>query len=124
MFLASDAEILTEAEEEGRDLAGDAARSRAIFAKAMAAQGKRKMAAARAALNMRAAPKTLSSARLTPEQARATLARALRAAPDAATKLTMAARKDQGLSDADVYGILEDLADLGLLPPPDGTEAT
>jgi hypothetical protein len=36
----------------------------------------------------------------------------------------MAARKDQGLSDADVYGILEDLADLGLLPPPGGTEAT
>jgi hypothetical protein len=124
VFLASDAEILAEAKEEGRDVAGDAVRSRAIFAKAVAAQGKRKMAAARAALNTRAAPTTLPSGRLTPEQARATLARALRAAPDAATKLTMAARKDQGLSDADVYGILEDLADLGLLPPPDGTEAT
>ena len=33
VFLASDAEILAEAKEEGRDLAGDAARSRAIFAK-------------------------------------------------------------------------------------------
>lgn len=123
LFLASDAEIMTEAREEGRDVARDAARSRAIFAKAVVAQGKRKMAAARAALNAPAAPRTLASRRLTPEQARATLAQALRAAPDAATKLTMAARKDQGLSDADVYGILEDLADLGLLPPPDGTEA-
>ncbi len=124
VFLASDAEILAEAKEEGRDVAGDAARSRAIFAKAVAAQGKRKMAAARAALDSRAALVTLASRRLTPEQARATLARALRAAPDAATKLTMAARKEQGLSDADVYGILEDLADLGLLPLPNGTEPT
>ncbi len=124
LLTASDGEILAEAKEDGRDVAKDAARSRAIFAKAVAAQGKRKMAAARTALNARAAPRTLPSARLTPEQARATLARALRAAPDAATRLTMAARKDQGLSDADVYGILEDLADLGLLPPPDGTEVT
>ena len=124
VFLASDVEILAEAREEGRDVAGDAARSRAIFAKAVAAQGKRRMAAARAALDARAASVTPASRRLTPEQARATLARALRSAPDAATKLTMAARKEQGLSDADVYGILEDLADLGLLPPPDDTEPT
>jgi hypothetical protein len=124
VFLASDAEILVEAKEEGRDVAQDAVRSRAIFAKAVAAQGKRKMAAARAALNTHTAAPTLPPRRLTPEQARATLARALRAAPDAATKLTVAARKDQGLSDSDVYGILEDLADLGLLPPPDGTDPT
>lgn len=124
VFLASDAEILAEAKEEGRDLAGEAAQSRAIFARAVAAQGKRKMATARAALNARATPPSFASRRLTPEEARATLARALRAAPDEATKLTMAARKEQGLSDADVYGILDDLADLGLLPSPDDTEPT
>jgi hypothetical protein len=121
---ASDTEILAEAKEEGRDVAGNAARSRAIFAKALAAQGKRKMAAARAALNARVSSSTRPASQLAPEQARATLARALRAAPDAVTKLTMAARKDRGLSDAEVYGVLEDLADLGLLPPADDTGAT
>jgi hypothetical protein len=121
---ASDTELLAEAKEEGRDVAGDAARSRAIFAKALGAQGKRKMVAARAALNARVVSSARPSGQLTPEQARATLARALRAAPDAVTKLTMAARKDQGLSDADVYGVLEDLADLGLLPPDVDTGAT
>lgn len=100
---ASDAEILAEAREEGRDVAAEAARSRAIFAKALAAQGKRKMAAARAALDTRTTPSARPSGRLTPEQARATLARALREAPETAAKLTMAARKGQGLSDADVY---------------------
>ena len=33
VFLASDAEILAEAKEEGRDVARDAARCRAIFSK-------------------------------------------------------------------------------------------
>jgi len=123
---ASDTEILAEAKEEGRNVAGDAARSRGIFAKALAAQGKKKMAAARAALNAGVAlPSARPPAQLTPEQARATLARALRAAPEAAAKLTMAARKGQGqdLSDGEVYGFLEDLDDLGLLPPPEDTGA-
>jgi hypothetical protein len=47
------------------------------------------------------------------------LARELRDAPETSTKLTLAARKGQDLSDADVFGMLEDLADLGLLPPTD-----
>lgn len=120
----SDAEILAEAKEDGRDVAAEAARSRAIFARALVAQGKRKMAVARAALNARTAPSVRPSGRLTPDQARAILARALQEAPETAAKLTMAARKGQGLSDADVYGILEDLVDLGILPPTDDTGAT
>ena len=113
---APDAEILAEAKEDGRDVAAEAARGRAIFAKALAAQGKRRMAAARAAVGSRSAPSASKTARPTPEQAREMLARALRDAPETSAKLTMAARKGQDLSDADVYGMLDDLADLGLLP--------
>lgn len=113
---ATDAEILAEAEEDGRDIAAEAASSRAIFVKALAAQGKRRMAAARAAIDARSAT-SAPTRRLSPEQARQLLARALRDAPETSDKLTMAARKGQDLSDADVYGMLDDLVDLGLLPP-------
>jgi hypothetical protein len=113
---ATDAEILAEAKEDGCDIAAEAAQSRAIFAKAVAAQGKRRMAAARAAIDARSATSAQPARRLSPEQARQLLARALRDAPEMSAKLTMAARKGQDLSDADVYGMLDDLADLGLLP--------
>jgi hypothetical protein len=113
---ATEAELLAEAKEDGRDIAAEAAQSRAIFAKALAAQGKRRMAAARAAINARSATSAPTARRLSPEQARELLAHALRDAPETSTKLTMAARKGQDLSDADVYGMLDDLADLGLLP--------
>jgi hypothetical protein len=113
---ATDAEILAEAEEDGRDIAAEAASSRAIFVKALAAQGKRRMAAARAAIDARSATSAPTARRLSPEQARQLLARALRDAPETSDKLTMAARKGQDLSDADVYGMLDDLVDLGLLP--------
>ena len=113
---ATDAEILAEAEEDGRDIAAEAASSRAILVKALAAQGKRRMAAARAAIDARSATSAPTARRLSPEQARQLLARALRDAPETSDKLTMAARKGQDLSDADVYGMLDDLVDLGLLP--------
>lgn len=116
---APDAELLEEAKEEGRDVAAEAAHSRAIFAKAVAAHGKRKLAAARAAIGARSKQPSYRTGQLTPQQARAVLDRALHAAPETAAKLTLAARKGQGLSDADVYGMLEDMADLGLLPPED-----
>ena len=116
---ASDAELLAEANENKRDITAEAAHSRAIFAKALAAHGKRKLTAARTAIRARSNPSPYKTSQLTPQQARAILDRALRAAPETAEKLTLAARKGQGLSDADVYGMLEDMADLGLLPPDD-----
>ena len=68
---ATDAEnTLAEAEEDGRDIAAEAASSRAIFVKALAAQGKRRMAAARAAIDARSATSAPTARRLSPEQAR------------------------------------------------------
>jgi hypothetical protein len=116
VLTATDSELLAEAKEEGRDLAAETAHGRGILAKALAAAGKRKLVAARAALDARSKSASYSTQRLSPEQARAILEKALRDAPETATKLTLAARKGQGLSDADVYGMLEDLADLGILP--------
>jgi hypothetical protein len=113
---ATDSELLAEAKEEGRDLAAEAIHGREILARALASAGRRKLAAARAALDARSKPASHSTQRLSPEQARTVLEKALRDAPETATKLTLAARKGQGLSDADVYGMLEDLADLGILP--------
>ena len=116
---ATDAEILAEAKEDGRDIAREAASNRAIFARALAAPGRRRMATARAAIDARSAASAPLPRRLSPEQARQLLARALRDAPETSAKLTMAARKGQVLSDADVYGMLDDLVDLGLLPSSD-----
>jgi hypothetical protein len=121
---ATEAEILAEAKEDGRDIAAEAASSRAIFAKALAAQGKRRMTTARAAIDARSGAAAPPPRRLSPEQARQLLARALRDAPETSAKLTMAARKGQDLSDADVYGMLDDLVDLGLLPSPQDKGST
>lgn len=121
---ATDAEILAEAKEDRIDIAAEAARSRAIFAKALAVQGKRRMADARAAINAQSRTAGPAGRRFSPEQARQMLAQALRDAPETSAKLTMAARKGQDLTDADVYGMLDDLADLGLLPPSDDKGAT
>jgi tetratricopeptide (TPR) repeat protein len=41
------------------------------------------------------------------------------ASSDAVHKLTLAARKEDELSDADVLGMLEDLKELGVIPPDD-----
>ena len=55
--------------------------------------------------------------RLDPAAARARLQKALLQSPEAAQRLTLAARKGDDLSDADVLGMLEDLEELGILPP-------
>mgnify|MGYP007054664362 CR=1 FL=1 len=52
----------------------------------------------------------------TPQQ-RARLQRALEQTPETAKRLTLAARKGEDLSDEDVLGMLEDLEELGIIPP-------
>ena len=117
ILAATDSELLADAKEDGVDLAAQAAHGRHLLTQALAAGGKRKLAAARAALEARSKSRAYTSTNaLSPIEARAVLERALREAPETANKLTLAARKGQSLSDADVYGMLDDLADLGLLP--------
>ena len=112
ILAASDEEILAEAREDRADPAATAARGRALFDTAMIAAGKNRLATAKAALAQQQKPATII--KLDPAEARRRLERVLRQDPDTARKLTLAARNGQGLSDNDVQGLLQDLADLGI----------
>jgi hypothetical protein len=123
ILAASDEAILAEVKEDGEDPEAVAATTRALFEKIVAAKGKARMAAAKAAV---AADRTRSAAviPLNPAEARRLLDRALARDPETANKLTIAARKGKGgeLSDDEVRSLLEDFQELGALPPPDEPE--
>lgn len=113
MLGLSDAELADEIRERGEDPAAVAARARAVFEKAVRAQGRRRLSAARAAVDADAA-RPRNVVRLDPGVARARLDRLMRQYPETAKKLTLAARKGEGLSDADVLGLLANLEELGI----------
>jgi len=120
ILAASDEAILAEVKQDGEDAEAVAAATRALFEEVVAAKGKARMAAAKAAV---AADRARSAAviPLNPAAARRLLDRALARDPETANKLTMAARKGKGgeLSDEEVRSLLEDFQELGALPPPD-----
>ena len=113
MLGLSDAELAAEIRERGDDPANVAARARAVFEKAVSAQGRRRLSAARAAIDADAS-RPRNVVRLNPAVARARLDKLMRQYPETAKKLTLAARKGEGLSDADVLGLLADLEELGI----------
>jgi hypothetical protein len=116
---SSDEEILAEFTESHGDPAKNAADMRALFERTVLTTNKRRLKAAQAGV---AASRTL--ARVTPvpainiADARQRLRRIL-ASGTADAKLTLAARKEDELSDSDVLGMLEDLQELGAMPPDD-----
>jgi hypothetical protein len=120
ILAASDDSILAETKQDGGDPEAVAASMRALFEKTVAASGKARMSAAKAAV---AADRRHSAAviPLNPAAARRLLERVLAHDPETASKLTMAARKGKSgeLSDDEVRGLLEDFQELGALPPPD-----
>jgi hypothetical protein len=115
---APDNEILEDAAESYGDpdkLAADMLR---LFDKTVTEEGKARLAAARAAVAADRG-RTARVARLDPAEARRRLQQAITADPETARKLTLAARKGEGLSDNDVQSMLEDLEELGVIPPTD-----
>lgn len=120
VLTATDAEILAEAKEDGTDPAATAARLKGIYRNALANAGKARLAAAKAAVgaDRRSARPGIITA-LDPTAARARLEAVLKRDPETLNKLTLAARKGEGLSDADVQGLLDDLEELGILPSED-----
>jgi hypothetical protein len=114
---ASDESIVAEAKQDGLEPNQVAASIDALFAKAVAAKGKARLAAARSAV---AADRShaLRTAPFDAAVARQRLSRLFIRHPDTAAKLTMAARKEKvgDLSDDEVRGLLEDFEDLGILP--------
>lgn len=114
-----DADILAEFREAGGNPEQHAAAMRDLFEKTVLRSNKRRLEAAKAKAAAERAGHRAPSAPVDIAEARRRL-RGVLDAPDVAQALTMAARKENELSDADVLGMLEDLRELGLLP--DDTE--
>lgn len=115
----SEDELLEEAKEDGIDPAQHAAKMKHQFGQVLLTSKKARMAAARVGA---AKIRHSNSDRFGGEVVDMTKARArLRAAINRGSSLglTMAARQESELSDADVLSQLQDLVDLGLVQPDD-----
>lgn len=112
---ANDAEILAEAKEDGIDPAATVSHVKHLFSKAVVDAGRARLTGAKvAAESYRRSVETTNVKVLDASTARARLDSILKHHPEAREKLTLAARKGEGLSDADVRGMLEDLDQLGI----------
>lgn len=121
IFNVPDEQILAEFREDGREPDQNAVEMRALFEKSLLTMNKARMASAKAgAAASRHVPMVQTASVVDIADARARL-RAVLARADAIPGLTLAARKENELSDADVLGMLEELAELGL--PDDNTDA-
>ena len=111
----SDEEVLAEFQEDGGDPERHASEMRAMFENSLLTANKARMNAAKAGVaSSRRTTSGLPSPVVDIENARARL-RAVIARADSIPGLTLAARKEDELSDSDVVGMLEELAELGLL---------
>ena len=113
---ASDEDILAEFRESDGDPERHAADMRARFDKTLIAANKKRLAAAKA--GAAAVPRTVHAPLADIAKARARL-RAVLDSPDVGKKLTLAARKESEMSDSDIVAMLDDLLELGVLPPDD-----
>ena len=118
----SDEEILTEFGEDGGNAAQYAADMRERFSETVLSAKKARLAAA--AAGAAASRERTSHRRRDPVEsalARERLASALKRGTS--LPMTLAARKEEDLSDADVQGMLEDLEELGAIDPPEDQES-
>ena len=122
VLTTSDAEILSEFRAEGGNPDQHAAEMRALFERSVLASNKSKLQAARAGV-ARLKEAARSSTPINMTKARERLNGVLTTLPEE-QRLTLAARKESELSDADVVGLLEDLRELGVAFPDDGTDGS
>ena len=109
----SDEDILAEFREGGGDPVRHAAEMRAFFERSIIAANKQRLAAAKLGAAESRRPKSPSGAPIEIAEARRRL-RAILEKSGALSELTLAARKESELSDADILGMLDDLYELGL----------
>ncbi len=122
VLTTSDAEILAEFRADGGNPEQHAAEMRSLFERSVLASNKSRLQAARAGVaRAKALERSYSPVDMT--KARERLHRVLKTLPEA-QRLTLAARKESELSDADVVGLLEDLRELGVPFPDDGTDGS
>lgn len=110
---ASDQEILAEFQENGSDPNKLAADMLALSERSVVAANKSQLTAAKAGAAQAKAAQMYSSPPIEIEAARKQLREILQTGSTG--QLTMAARKESELSDADVIGMLEDLRALGVI---------
>lgn len=116
---ASDDEVLSEFIEDGGDPEKLAAELRQLFDATALKLNKGKLAAAKAGAATNRQTFGLRSAS-NPTEARRRL-RLILSRTGVPAELTLAARNESELSDADVLGILDDLKELGFLPEDDAS---
>lgn len=122
VMATSDREILAEFREDGGDPDQHVTDMRALFERSVMVSNKRKLQAARAGV-AQAKATAMSSAAPDIAEARQLLRGVLLMLPEA-KRLTLAARKENELSDADVVGLLENLRELGVPFPDDGPDGS
>lgn len=118
---APDEQVLQDAAQVYGDTNKLAADMLRLFERTASEHGKARLAAARTAISA-ARRRPERQARPAPSEAWRRLQQAIAADPETARKLTVAARKGEELSDDDIYGMLEDLEDLGVIPPLDAQD--
>lgn len=117
---ASDEDILAEFRETHGAPDRNAAELRNLFEKSILVANKKRLVAAKAgAAAIRRPVRVSSTGPIDMQAARARL-RAIANTPGIPQRVTLAARKENELSDNDILGVLEDLRELGVLPPDDG----
>lgn len=119
---APDEDILAEFSETCGDPDHNAAKTRTLFEKSILTSNKKRLDAVRVAAAANRRSSTVSTTiPIDVHTARARL-RAVLNRPSLPQKFTLAARKENELSDADILGMLEDLQELGALPPDDSQD--
>ena len=113
---ASDEEILAEFQKQHGDPAQYTAAMRVRFEKTVIMANKERLKAARAALDTAAATKSPTTAGTINISVARRRLRGIFASGVAAGKLTIAARNESELTDADIITIIADLRELGLWP--------
>jgi hypothetical protein len=116
ILAASDETILAEARQDGQDPERIVAATRALFERVVLRTRKIRLVSAQAAVAGDRRARAHTAVPADPEAARRRLQRLLARHPEAARKLTLAARKGQSaeLSDDEVRGWLEDFEELGI----------
>src|ERR1700722_17726720 len=120
VLAASDDEILAEFAEAHGDPAKNSTEMRALFEKSVLSANKDRLRAAKAGLAAsRASAPTTNVVGMA--NSRLHLRQVLASCPPE-VKLTLAARKENELSDADVLGMLQDLEELGIIASDDESD--
>jgi hypothetical protein len=121
VLAASDEEILAEFAEAHGDPAKNSAEMRALFEKSVLKANKDHLRVAKAGLAASRAQVPATKV-VSLSDVRERLRRVLASCPPD-VKVTVAARNESELSDADVLGMLQDLEDLGIVAPDDGNDS-